>query len=244
MSIEQKSSANGEHSRSMSRRSLLGCSMLSVCAAALEPVAQVVLDRGWTKVANADEQDPLILLRDTMNGLVAFIVPGPDSYSVHQGVSTTEPGGIDANIVDVLIASFDKSQPAPPPFPSASIMVATVLNNIAMAVNPSPPDSFPSAFACLSFQEKVGVFAAMEADPSLRSLAGLLPTFVGFLSYSEAGVFDPVTRTLTGQPVGWTLSGYEFEHGHDEFKGYYQNRISVAGNSNARTESRGDIDHA
>jgi hypothetical protein len=123
-------------------------------------------------------------------------------------------------------------------------MVATVLNNVAIVVNPSPSGSFPSTFSCLSFQEKVAVFAAMEADPSLRSLAGLIPAFVAFGCYSEAGVFDPETQTLAGQPVGWTLSGYEFAHGHDEFKGYYQNRISVARSSNARTESGGDIDHA
>ena len=108
--------------------------MLSACAAALEPLAQVVLDRGWTKVAKADEHDPMILVRDTMSGLVAFVVPGPDSYSVQQGVSTAEPGGMDADIVDNLVVSVDMLQPPPPPFPSVSMMVATVLNNVALAV--------------------------------------------------------------------------------------------------------------
>ena len=32
------------------------------------------------------------LVVDTFNGLVAFVVPGPDAYSVAQGESTTEPG--------------------------------------------------------------------------------------------------------------------------------------------------------
>lgn len=201
--------------------------MLSICAAALEPLAQVILNRGWTNVAEAADPDPLILVGDTMNGLVAFIVPGNDLYSVHQGVSTEESGGLDANIVDHLIASVDMLQPPPPPFPSISMMVATVLNNLALAVNPAPSGSFSSAFSCLSFSEKVAVFAAMEADPSMRNLARVLPAFVAFFCYSEAGVFDPETRTLTGPPVGWTLSGYEFGHGHNEFKGYYQNRISV-----------------
>lgn len=243
MSTEQKSSVFAQHSADISRRSLLGYSMLAACVAALDPLAQVVLDRGWTKAAKADEPDPSILLPDTISGLVAFIVPGSDSYSIHQSVSTAEPGGIDANIVYVLMESLNKFQPAPPPFPSFSVMVATVLNNVAMAVNPSPSGPFSSPFANLSFQEKVGVFAGMEADPSLQTLAALLPTFVAFLSYSETGVFDPETQALTGQPVGWTTTGYEFAHGHDEFKGYYQDRRSVA-KSDTMTGLRGGIDHA
>jgi hypothetical protein len=175
---------------------------------------------------------------------VAFVVPGRDEYSVHQKVSTPEPGGIDANIVDVLIASIDQSQPPPPPFPSFSMMVATVLNNIALTVNSSPPGTFPSPFARLSFQEKVSVFAYMDADPALRTLAALLPAFAGFLAYSEAGVFDLVTRTLTGQPVGWTLTGYKFAHGHNEFKGYYQNRRSVAQSGSTITATGGGDDDA
>ena len=57
--------------------------------------------------------------------------------------------------------------------------------------------------------------------PELRpALAGVLPQFVAFLVYSEAGVFDPVTRTLTGTPLGWKLSNYEgVADGRDEFKG-------------------------
>jgi hypothetical protein len=209
----------------LSRRNFIGYSILAACAAALEPVAALMTDRGWARGLAADDSATLVL--DTMNGLTSFVVPGPDEYSIHQGVATAEPGGIDANIVEVLIAGIDSMQPPPPPFPSVSFMVATLLNNIALAVNPSPPGSFPSPFARLSFQEKVYVFAYMRADPSLNALAGLLPLYVGFLSYSEAGVFDPDTRTLTGQPVGWTLSGYEFAHGHDDFKGYYRNRRSV-----------------
>lgn len=228
MLLKGKSSDNNKHSRRISRRRFLGYSMIASCAAAMGPVADFLTDRGWTKTASAQVPDPLILIRDTMHGLVAFVVPGPDEYSIHQGVSTVEPGGIDANIVDVLIESIDGMQPPPPPFPSTSLMVATLLNNIALAINPSPSGSFPSAFARLSFNEKVQVFFYMESDPSLRTLAILLPVFVGFISFSEAGVFDPVTRTLTGQPIGWTLaSGYEFAHGHDEFIGYYKNRRSA-----------------
>ena len=33
---------------------------------------------------------------DTMNGLVAFVVPGPDAYSVAQGAADLTPGGVAA----------------------------------------------------------------------------------------------------------------------------------------------------
>jgi len=39
------------------------------------------------------------LARDTASGLAAFIVPGPDPYSVAQGVSSSKPGAIDAGVV-------------------------------------------------------------------------------------------------------------------------------------------------
>jgi hypothetical protein len=34
--------------------------------------------------------------------LIAFVVPGPDSYSIAQGVSTSALGGIDTGIIDPL----------------------------------------------------------------------------------------------------------------------------------------------
>jgi hypothetical protein len=45
------------------------------------------------------------LLHDTFNGLLAFIVPGRDPYSLHQGVSTGDPGGVDAGATEALIAT-------------------------------------------------------------------------------------------------------------------------------------------
>ena len=77
------------------------------------------------------------------------------------------------------------------------------------------------------------VFELLEGGviPELQpfaALAGVLPQFVAFLVYSEAGVFDPNTRRLTGPPLGWDLSNYEgVADGRDEFKGYYQDRRKV-----------------
>jgi hypothetical protein len=41
--------------------------------------------------------------------------------------------------------------------------------------------------------------------PGREVLAGVLPAFVAFFVYSEAGTFDPVTKSLTGVPVLPTL---------------------------------------
>ena len=97
MSQDVNSLDSNDYSKWKSRRSFLSYSMLAALAAALEPVAELVVDRGWSKIANAEGPDPFSLVRDTMNGLVAFVVPGSDDYSVHQGVSTPEPGGIDGD---------------------------------------------------------------------------------------------------------------------------------------------------
>lgn len=206
--------------RLLSRRAFLGQAGQLAAALALIQASGILSERGWLEPAYAAQPDTV---RDTLNGLIAFIVPGPDPYSVAQGVSTPEPGGIDAGIIDILIATLDQVTVPPPPFATVSEAVAAILNGTAQAVNPAV-----DGFAQLTFPEKVFVFQFLESDPTLAPIAGALPFFVAFLAYSEAGVFDPGTRTLTGQPVGWTLSGYEgVADGRDEFIGYFENRKKV-----------------
>lgn len=53
------------------------------------------------------------LARDAMNGLAAFAVPGPDPYSIAQGVTSPTPGGVDAKAGDFLITSADNFVPFP-----------------------------------------------------------------------------------------------------------------------------------
>jgi hypothetical protein len=183
-------------------------------------------EHGWLRRAEAAD---LELVRETVGGLIAFIVPGPDAYSVAQGVSTAEPGGIDAGITDMLITLLDQSQPVSAGAPPLSAVVATVLNGVAQAVNPGARGAFRSPFARLSFGEKVAVFAYLESDPStegtpLRPLAGFLPVAVAFAVYSE-GAVDPALAGPTRRPIGWRLSEYDgIADGRPEFKGYYQDR--------------------
>ena len=51
---------------------------------------------------------------------------------------------------------------------------------------------------------------------------GAIAMFAAFFCFSEAGAFDPATRKLTGQPLGWTLCRYQgVADGRAEFLGYF-----------------------
>ncbi|RJQ81496.1 hypothetical protein D5S17_04655 [Pseudonocardiaceae bacterium YIM PH 21723] len=53
------------------------------------------------------------LARDTLNGLVAFVVPGQDEYSRAQGTPSASPGGLQAKGTDFLIEALDNFVPFP-----------------------------------------------------------------------------------------------------------------------------------
>jgi hypothetical protein len=209
----------GHRNDRISRRSFVGNVALVAAASAILPARNFAGIHGWLEAAQSTNPD---LIHDTFNGLLAFIVPGPDEYSLSQGLSTTEPGGVDARSADVLIGTLDGSTPFVPQF---SATVATLLNGLAQVVNPSATGPFVSPFARLSFAEKAGVFQIMDATDSLKPLAAVLPALIAAFTYSEAGAFDPVTRSLTGSPVGWQISGYQgVADGRDEFLGYFGRR--------------------
>lgn len=131
-----------------------------------------------------------------------------------------------------------------------SLVVALLLNLVATQVNPlAVSGPFVSPFARLSFAEKAQAFALIEGPDAdlvalldtelpeplrasvsglLRFVGGALLEFPAFGAYNERAVFDPGSRTLTGTPVGWTLTGYGgVSDGWDELIGYYQDRTEV-----------------
>jgi hypothetical protein len=234
------------------------------------------------------------LSTDTLNGLVAFVVPGPDAYSVSQGVSDTIPGGIDASGTAFMLNALDNFFPVPqeplrllvqavttglvdnlPGLPGIpivpglaeeldlalalllaqqttiplSLLIALLLNFVATLTNPtSLAGPFLSPFSQLTFAEKTSVFSTLEGEASmvaamidqqlpqpaqdsisglLEFVAGALLEFAAFGSYSEFGVFDPTSRSLTATPVGWKTTQYlalapntRPVEGWNEFKGY------------------------
>jgi hypothetical protein len=196
-----------------SRRDFLFSTLLTAAAA---PLVGSPLLAGRLEAAS---QPPADLLHDTFSGLVALVVPGSDPYSVAQGVSTADAGGLDVGDLDDLIATLDESTPFVPQF---SAVVASILNGLAQAVNTTAVGPFQSPFANLSFAEKVAVFQIMDATDSLKVLAGVLPAFAAFFCYSEAAAYDPATRSLTGEPLAWRLSSYSgVADGRAEFRGYF-----------------------
>ncbi|MGH2717687.1 MAG: hypothetical protein ACRDJU_03775 [Actinomycetota bacterium] len=129
-----------------------------------------------------------------------------------------------------------------------SAAVAALLNGLALTVNPlaldpiTPGGISVSAFAHLASADKAKVFQLLEglqvpddalpepftsASGNLSFIAGIIPAYDSFLAGNEQGVYDAQTRTLTGRPVSWQISGYQPNgpvEGWPELKGYYKGR--------------------
>jgi hypothetical protein len=231
----------------VSRRQLLQRGALAGLAAALAQLPGLLGADGLSGTAEA-QSDALTV--DTFNGLMAFLAPGNDQYSTSQGQSTGRPGGVGANVVTTFIEDLDGFVPAfvfggVGTTVPASRGVASMLNSYATQVNPvatAQPSALLSPFARLSFADKARVFQRMESDlegqpTELAFVAGILPGFATFVTFSEAGAFDPSTQRLTGTPVGWQLTNYAGpSDGWPEFRGYYQGRRKVKGAGPNATE--------
>jgi hypothetical protein len=227
-----------EWSDSLSRRAFLERAGLLGVAAALAQIPFVVGAKGLTADAQAQTLD---VIRDTLNAVLAFILPGDDEYSVAQGESAAGPGGVGANTVEPLVKALDHFVPAYAVGVEATVPasggVATLLNSFALQVNPAADHgSFLSPFARLSFKEKAEVFRRFELDqtvnaavPELAFVAGIMHGYIAFLIFTEGGVQDPRTLRPTTRPVGWAITGFSGPaDGYPELKGYFQGRKSVA----------------
>jgi hypothetical protein len=208
--------------------------------AALSQLPGFLASKGWLEDALAQTDGGVT---ETLSALVAFILPGDDEFSAAQGEKTDKPGGIAAGTVPVFIRNLDAFVPvAVPGFGTTTLPasggVSFLLNRYALEVNPAGAGPFSSPFARLSFAEKAEVFKRFEADTAwddteFKFVSGILPGFVAFLAWSEAGVIDPETRKPKRRPVGWRLSNYDGPaEGHAELRGYYR------GHRKARTRRR------
>lgn len=219
------------------RRTFLAAAGGAALSAALAGLPRALAERGWLdEAAAAAEVD---LTRDTFNGLVAFVTPGDDEYSAAQGVATGRPGGIAAGTTGAMIEALDSLVSAPLVGGSTNTRlptsgaVAQLLNNFALQVNAGASrGGFTSPFARLSFAEKGEVFRRLESEPALegtpfRYLAGVLPTLVAALAFTEAPVLEG--GRVTGTPLGWLISNYAGpSDGWREFRGYYRGRRAAA----------------
>src|SRR4051794_22316902 len=119
-------------------------------------LAALLDSHGLLPAAQAQSLD---LTADTLSGLIAFVAPGDDPYSVAQGERAGGPGGIAAGAVQALIEGLDEYVPADTVGGSTTLPasggVATLLNHYAERVNPAATGGgFASPFARLSFAEK------------------------------------------------------------------------------------------
>jgi hypothetical protein len=214
----------------LQRAGMLGAALATIDFAAL-------LDsHGLLAEAQAQSAD---LTRDTLNGLIAFMLPGDDEYSIAQGERADGPGGIAAGGVGALIHGLDHYVPTttvvgPNATLPASGGVAALLNQYAGRVNPAAlAGGFPSHFSRLPFADKARVFELFEAESAaenseLRFVAGILPGFSAFLAFSETGQRDLATNKLTGPAVGWGIAKYGGPaEGHRELRGYWRGHKSA-----------------
>jgi hypothetical protein len=70
-----------------------------------------------------------------------------------------------------------------------------------------------------------------SASGLIRYAVNAILTVATFAAYAEQAVFDPVTRRLTGRPVGWSATGYQPNGpvaGWDEFHGYFRGHTTAA----------------
>ncbi|NLV78651.1 MAG: hypothetical protein GXY65_04795 [Rhodococcus sp.] len=170
---------------------------------------------------------------DTINAILAFVVPGDDPYSRQQGMATDRPGGVTPGTTDSLRRTFDLAVPDMGLTPlgldvTGADAVAALVNLFAVTAEPSSVTGpFAAPFANLSHASKAHVFDLLDTDPRFpgRSIAyavNAIPTLAAFVAYSEVSAFDRDRRVLTGRPVGWALSDYAgVGDGWDEFLGYY-----------------------
>jgi hypothetical protein len=204
----------------LSRRAFVGRAAM-LAAAALAPLPAAAARAGLVGAGAAAAPGDFVL--ETLDGVVAYVVPGDDRHSTAQGVSTRRAGGVAARGGEGLRATLEAAGPG-----TADAAVA-VLNGFARAVDPRADVragtlGFSAPFAALSSRAKTEVFVRLSRSPedAIRQLGAILPALAAFVSYSEFGVLDsdPPSR-----PVGWQITGYDgVADGRDELRGYYRGR--------------------
>lgn len=215
----------------LSRRAFVGRAAL-LAAAALAPLPAAAARAGLVTADAAAAPGDLVL--DTLQGAVAYVVPGDDPHSAAQGVSTRRPGGVAARGAEGLRATLDGAGPG------TADVVAAVLNAFALGVDPAAGAragslGLSAPFAALSFAAKTEVIERLSRSPeeAIRRLGAILPALAAFVSYSEYGALEG--GELTGRPVGWRLTGYEgVADGRDELRGYYGGRRRARARARAK----------
>jgi hypothetical protein len=160
------------------------------------------------------------------------------------------PSVVTIRLVESAVRAILQNDSATP----LSLPASLLLNFVATVANPASLNGpFVSPFARLSFADKARAMEMIETSQSqlvalidaqlpeplkasvsglLEFLGGALHEFAAFGAFGESRRFDRRTRSLTGRPVGWQLTGYlpdnQTGDGHDDLLGYFQDRREVS----------------
>ncbi|HWF17347.1 MAG TPA: hypothetical protein VG244_14275 [Acidimicrobiales bacterium] len=134
------------------------------------------------------------LSTDTINGLVAFVVPGPDAYSVAQGMHDTQPGGLAADGTAFMLNALDNFYPVPQE--PLLMLVQALATGISANL---PAVQLPPLLGELAdeLDKALSALLAGETNVPLSLLVALLLNFVATLTNPAAahGLFlSPFSR--------------------------------------------------
>lgn len=185
------------------------------------------------------------------NGLASYVLPGDDAYSRRQGRTRPGPGGVAAGTAGHLYDCYQHAFAAAIntrygvnlPAPQLISAVIDAFTRTRYPVESIGPLKHP--FANLKHAQKAQVLADLDEERLLRRLPigfgfNTIITLTGLGCYSEYGVFDQRTRTLTGRPVGWALSNHAgVSDGWPEFIGYWRGVVQTPDVDDATDDGTG-----
>jgi hypothetical protein len=153
------------------------------------------------------------LSRDTLNGFIAFNLPGQDAYSRAQGTPRGEPGGIEAGGTASFIENLDRFLPFPDASvrPAASALV-TALHHLPLPPLPLLPGLLDPLNVTLGLVEDAMFFILQHDDAAPLSLpVALLLNYVATVvnPLSVTGAFLSPFSRLSFADKGRTLAMIE-----------------------------------
>jgi hypothetical protein len=152
-----------------------------------------------------------VLTRDTLAGAIAMLVPGNDAYSLWQGVSTPEPGGLAARGDEYLAHYLNKYFPVPPLGQIISNALFPRLSSITLPL----PGGVVSPLLAPILQNYGSIYTnAVHANNLTLPLAPLVAAILNFLAVtvrptSVIGPFLTPFPRLTFREKGEVWSRFE-----------------------------------